>query len=54
VDAFRLAARHGSDVAAEALRRWLRAGGKPADLLTIASHFPRTLPRLRNALETLL
>jgi predicted transcriptional regulator of viral defense system len=54
VDAFRLSGQHGSDVAYEALRRWVRAGGIPADLLEVVSHFPRTMPRLRTALEILL
>ncbi|MGH3450596.1 MAG: type IV toxin-antitoxin system AbiEi family antitoxin domain-containing protein [Haloechinothrix sp.] len=54
VDAFRLVSLQGSDVAHEALRRWLRAGGKPAELLAVAAHFPRVLPRLRAALEVLL
>jgi predicted transcriptional regulator of viral defense system len=54
VDAFRLSGQHGYDVAYEALRRWVRADGTPADLLEVASHFPRTIPRLRTALEILL
>lgn len=54
VDAFRLASQEGADVANEALRRWLRAGGKPAELMSVAAHFPRALPRLRAALEVLL
>jgi len=54
VDALRLAPQHGSETAYEALRRWLRRGGAPADLLEMAEHFPRTLPRLRTALDVLL
>jgi hypothetical protein len=54
VDAFRVAPQHGSEVPYEALRRWLRGGGAPADLLDVATHFPRTLSRLRAALEVLL
>ena len=54
VDVFRLISSQGSDVAYEALRRWLRAGGRAADLLEVAQHFPRTLARLRSALEVLL
>ena len=54
VDAFRLASQHGPEVGHEALRRWLRRGGKPADLLEVARYFPRTAPRLRSALEVLL
>lgn len=54
VDAFRLASSTGSDVANEALRRWLRAGGTPSELLAVAAHFPRAVPSLRAALEVLL
>jgi predicted transcriptional regulator of viral defense system len=54
VDAFRLASQHGSETAYEGLRRWLRGGGAPTELLEMANHFPRTLPRLRTALEVLL
>lgn len=53
IDVFRLT-HHGADIGYEALRRWLRNGGKPADLLDVAAHFPRTLPLLRTALEVLL
>lgn len=55
VDGFRLAHQEGSDVAYEALRRWLRRrGSTPARLLNVAGSFPRTLPRIRQALEVLL
>jgi predicted transcriptional regulator of viral defense system len=54
VDAFRLSMIVGSDVAYEALRRWVRKGGQPAELLRTAAHFPRTLSRLRSTLEILL
>jgi predicted transcriptional regulator of viral defense system len=54
VDVFRLSMIVGSDVAHEALRRWVRKGGQPAELLRTATHFPRTLSRLRSALEILL
>jgi predicted transcriptional regulator of viral defense system len=54
VDVFRLRHQLGSDVAHEALRRWLRAGGQPSRLLTIAEQFPRTLAPLRQALEVLI
>jgi predicted transcriptional regulator of viral defense system len=54
VDVFRLVGLVGTDVAHEALRRWLRKGGQPAELLRIAAHFPRTVSRLRLALEILL
>lgn len=54
VDAFRLWRREGLDVAHEALRRWLRAGGKPADLMEVAAAFPRVEGRIRAALQVLL
>jgi len=55
VDCFRLMHQEGSDVAHEALRRWLRRrGSSPARLLKVAAAFPKALPRLRTALEALL
>ncbi|QIM16448.1 hypothetical protein G7067_08485 [Leucobacter insecticola] len=55
VDCFRLMHQEGSDVAYEALRRWLRRrGNSPAGLLKIASSFPKAQPRIRQALEVLL
>lgn len=55
VDVFRLRAREGSDVAIEALKRWLRRrGSQPAKLLEVASHFPRASGPIRRALEILL
>ena len=55
VDCFRLMHQEGSDVAHEALRRWLRRrGSAPARLLNLAGSFPRALPRLRQALDVLL
>lgn len=55
VDCFRLLHLEGSDVAYEALRRWLRQkGNTPAALLKVAAVFPKSLPRIRHALEVLL
>ena len=55
IDAFRLMHQEGSDVAYEALRRWLRRrGNSTAALLTMGRSFPKALPRLRLALEALL
>lgn len=55
VDCFRLMHQEGSDVAHEALRRWLRRrGNTPARLLKVAGSFPKALPRIRQALEVLL
>jgi len=54
VDSYRLRNMLGSEVAHEALRRWLRTGGQPAKLITVARAFPRAMPALMNALEVLL
>lgn len=55
IDVFRLMHREGSDVAHEALRRWLRRrGNSPSRLLQLARSFPKAQPRLRLALEVLL
>lgn len=55
VDSFRLMHQEGSDIAYEALRRWLRRrGNTPAGLLKVAGSFPKALPRIRQALEVLL
>jgi hypothetical protein len=54
VDTYRLRNTAGSDVANEALRRWLRGGGQPAQLIAVARAFPRAMPALLHALEVLL
>ena len=55
VDCFRLMHQEGSDVAHEALRRWLRRrGNTPAALMKVAASFPKAQPRIRQALEVLL
>lgn len=54
VDAFRLRHLDGADLANEALRRWLRRGGQPSELLRMARSFPRTLTGLRQTMEILL
>lgn len=55
VDCFRLMHQEGSDVAYEALRRWLRRrGNSPATLLKVARSFPKAQPRIRQALKVLL
>jgi len=55
VDTFRLMHQEGSDVAYQALRRWLRRrGNTPARLLKTAGAFPKVLPGIRKALEVLL
>ena len=55
IDLFRLSHDWGSDLAIEALKRWLRVkGNSPSQLLTIAKSFPKARPALQNALEILL
>jgi len=54
IDAFRMRHIEGSDMAIEALKRWLRRGGQPSELLGMARSFPRTLTAIREALEILL
>jgi len=55
VDCFRLMHQEGSDVSYEALKRWLRRkGNTPVVLLKVAAMFPKSLPRIRQALEILL
>lgn len=53
VDAYRLRHDVGPDVANEALRRWLRRGGKPIDLMRITKDFPAARPVVLNALQIL-
>jgi hypothetical protein len=54
IDAFRMRHLEGADMANEALKRWLRRGGQPAELLQTAKAFPRALAPLRQTLEILL
>jgi len=55
IDIVRLRHLEGSDVAWEALRRWLAQQGRsPAQLIELARSFPRAEPALRRALEVLL
>ncbi|MDR0433180.1 MAG: hypothetical protein LBH48_07765 [Bifidobacteriaceae bacterium] len=54
IDAFRMRHIDGADLAHEALKRWLRQGGQPSELLALAQYFPRTQSALREALEILL
>jgi predicted transcriptional regulator of viral defense system len=54
IDAFRLRHAVGPDIANEALRRWLRYGGKPADLMRLTKIFPAAKPALLHALQVLL
>ena len=52
-DAFRLRAEAGYEMGRDALREWLRRGGKPAQLMEIASRLPRTSGPLQRTLEAL-
>jgi hypothetical protein len=54
IDAFRLRHLEGPEIANEALRRWLRAGGQPTALLEMVRDFPRAAPALRLSLQILL
>ena len=54
IDAFRMRHIEGADLANEALKRWLRRGGQPSELLALARSFPRTQSALRETLEILL
>lgn len=54
VDAFRMRHLEGADLANEALKRWLRRGGQPSELLRLARSFPRAETALRGTLEILL
>jgi predicted transcriptional regulator of viral defense system len=52
-DAYRLRGEVGYELARDALREWLRRGGKPAQLMDIASRLPRAKSPILHALEIL-
>lgn len=52
-DAFRLRGDMGYELGRDSLREWLRRGGKPAQLLTIATRLPRAKQPTLRALEML-
>lgn len=52
-DAFRLRGEVGYELAREALKEWLRKGGKPAQLMEIAYQLPRAKSPVLRALEAL-
>ncbi len=54
IDAFRLRHIDGAELANDALKRWLRAGGQPSELLKMARSFPRAGGTIRKTLEILL
>jgi predicted transcriptional regulator of viral defense system len=53
IDAYRLRHEVGPDVANEALRRWLRRGGNPVDLMRMTKSFPVVRSAVLNALQIL-
>lgn len=52
-DAFRLRGEIGYEIARDALKEWLRRGGKPAALLELAEQLPRAKRPMLTALELL-
>lgn len=52
-DAFRLRGEIGYEIARDALKEWLRRGGKPAQLLDFAERIPRAKGPMLTALEAL-
>lgn len=53
IDAFRLRGELGYELGRDALREWLRQGGKPAGLMALANRLPRAKTPLLNAIEAL-
>lgn len=53
VDAFRLRGVVGYETARDALREWLRRGGKPARLMDLATQLPRAKAPLLRMLDAL-
>jgi hypothetical protein len=54
IDAYRLQHHEGIDLANEALKRWLRHGGQPSELLRMARSFPHAQRALQQTLSILL
>ena len=52
-DAFRLRGSIGYEVGVNALKEWLRRGGKPAQLIELAARLPRTRQPLLQALQVI-
>ena len=52
-DAFRLRGLIGYETARDALKEWLRRGGRPASLIEVAALLPRTRTPILRALEVL-
>jgi predicted transcriptional regulator of viral defense system len=54
IDTYRLQHHQGVDQANDALKRWLRNGGQPSDILRMARSFPHAQRALQQALSILL
>jgi hypothetical protein len=54
IDTYRIQHHEGIDLANEALKRWLRHGGQPSELLIMARSFPHAQRALHQALTILL
>lgn len=54
IDTYRMHHHEGIDLANEALKRWLRQGGQPSELLLMARSFPHAQRALQQALSILL
>jgi hypothetical protein len=54
IDAYRLQHHEGIDLANEALKRWLRQGGQPSELLRLARSFPHAQRAIQQTLSILL
>jgi predicted transcriptional regulator of viral defense system len=54
IDTYRIQHHEGIDLANEALKRWLRQGGQPSELLIVARSFPHAQRALQQALTILL
>jgi len=54
IDAYRLKHHEGIDLGNEALKRWLRHGGQPSELLRMARSFPHAQRALQQTLTILL
>ncbi|CAM3471795.1 type IV toxin-antitoxin system AbiEi family antitoxin domain-containing protein [Occultella aeris] len=53
VDAYRLRGEIGYELPRDALKEWLRRGGKPPELIGIASRLPRAQGPIQQALDAL-
>jgi hypothetical protein len=52
-DAFRLRGEVGYELGRDALREWLRRGGKPSNLMSLAIRLPRATKPLLDALQVM-